>query len=54
MNVDRRDFPLFFRMVVSAVLLAVSLYVVLSQTYPSDYSKWAFGMIGLIVGYWLK
>ena len=45
---------LFIRMGISAIVLAASLYVVLSQQFSDDSSKWAFGMIGLIVGYWLR
>ncbi len=54
MNLDRRDLPILFRMVVSASLLVVCFYILLNQRFPSDYSKWAFGMIGVVVGYWLK
>lgn len=54
MNVDRRDYPLFFRMAVSAALLALCFDMLLNHNFPADYTKWAFGMIGIIVGYWLK
>ena len=40
---------------VSAAVLASALYVILAgQSYPEASSEWAFGMAGLIVGYWLK
>ena len=42
------------KIVVSTIVLAASLYVILSQKFPDDYNKWAFGMTGLIVGYWLR
>jgi hypothetical protein len=42
------------KIVVSAIVLAASLYVILSQKFPDDYNKWAFGMTGLVVGYWLR
>ncbi len=54
MNLDRRDLPLLFRMAVSASILALCFYILLSAQFPSDYTKWAFGMIGVVVGYWLK
>lgn len=45
---------LYVKIVVSAAVLAASLYVILSQKFPDDYNKWAFGMTGLVVGYWLR
>jgi uncharacterized membrane protein len=50
---DRRTM-LFIRIGLSVVVLGVSLVIVLSQKLSSDYTKWAFGMIGLVVGYWLR
>jgi hypothetical protein len=41
------------RIVISLVVLGSSLYVILSNKYPTDTLKWAFGIIGVIVGYWL-
>lgn len=45
---------LFVKIAVSTIVLAASLYVILSQKFPDDYNKWAFGMTGLVVGYWLR
>ena len=42
------------RVVISLVVLAVALGVIVSQQFPDDYSKWAFGMVGLVLGYWLR
>ena len=42
------------QIVVSLTVLTASLYVVLSGRYDETYAKWAFGMVGLIVGYWLR
>jgi len=39
---------------ISVGLLATALYVILSKKYDADVQKWAFGVIGTIVGYWLK
>lgn len=44
----------FVRIGVSMIVLGVALFVILSQSFPSDYNKWAFGMVGLVVGYWLR
>lgn len=43
----------YMRIFISVVVLGACLYVVLSDRYPSDTAKWAFGTIGLIIGYWL-
>lgn len=38
---------------ITFIVLAAALYIILSKKYPDDTQKWAFGIIGLIVGYWL-
>ncbi len=38
---------------ITTVMLAFSIFLILGA-YPEDYTKWAFGMIGLVVGYWFK
>jgi hypothetical protein len=42
------------RVAVSAIALVVSLFVILSGAYPDATVKWAFGMAGLVIGYWLR
>jgi hypothetical protein len=42
------------RVVISSIVVCAALYVILSSKYSSDTEKWAFGIIGLIVGYWLN
>lgn len=39
---------------ISAAVLIAALYIILSGAYPEDYNKWAFGIVGVIVGYWLR
>ena len=39
--------------VITFIVLAAALYIILSKKYPDDTQKWAFGIIGLIIGYWL-
>ena len=41
------------QVIVSLVVLGAALYVILSKKYPDDVQKWAFGVVGMIVGYWL-
>ncbi|MBM4429345.1 MAG: hypothetical protein FJ026_03230 [Chloroflexi bacterium] len=38
---------------ISIVVLGAGLYVILSKQYSDDVQRWAFGAIGVIVGYWL-
>ena len=45
---------LMVQIFVSGAVLLVSLYVILSNSYPDSYAKWAFGMVGLVLGYWLR
>ena len=42
------------RIAVSLAVLGAALFVILSQRYPEDYAKWAFGVIGVVIGYWLR
>ena len=42
------------RVLVSLAVLGAALFVILSQRYPEDYAKWAFGVIGVVIGYWLR
>jgi len=45
---------LAIRAVVSAVVLIVALFIVLNNGYPDATIKWAYGAIGLVLGYWLR
>jgi hypothetical protein len=46
----------FMPMIITAVFALVSFWIVLSKGYKPDEEarKWAFGTLGLIIGYWLK
>jgi len=41
------------QIIISFIILMAALYIILSRAYDADVQKWAFGIIGLIVGYWL-
>jgi hypothetical protein len=41
-------------MVISCLVLVAALFVILSQLYDDSVQKWAFGMVGMIVGTWLR
>lgn len=51
---EKERWMLIVRLVVSALFGGASLYVILSNQYPDATSKWAFGIIGLVIGYWLR
>jgi hypothetical protein len=38
---------------ITLLVLLSALWIILSQKYSDDTQKWAFGIIGIIVGYWL-
>lgn len=45
---------LLTRIVVTALVLGCSLYMILSNHYSSEQEKWAYGVVGIVLGYWLK
>jgi len=45
---------LISQIAVSVIVLLSSLYVILTTSYPDDHTKWAFAMVGLIIGYLLN
>jgi hypothetical protein len=42
------------RIGVSVIVLLAALYIILGNTLPDAHLKWAFGVVGVILGYWLK
>lgn len=40
--------------IVTLLILVAALYIILSQKFPPDAEKWAFGVIGTILGFWLN
>lgn len=50
----RKDFETVFRAVLCAALLIVCVYVTFSGRFPEGSIKYATGLIGLILGYYLK
>ena len=45
---------LYVQVIFSTIVLGVSIYMILSKQYSDETNKWAYGMIGLIMGYWLS
>jgi hypothetical protein len=44
----------FVRIGISLIVLGAALYVILSQNFTDESSKWAFGIVGIVLGYWLR
>jgi len=42
------------RILVSSVVLAASLYVILSKRYTPQDKHWAYATVGTILGFWLR
>ena len=42
------------QVIVSILVLAAGLYVILNQSYGVDDKRWGYGIVGTIVGYWLR
>ena len=54
MPLTQKDWVVLTRIAVSVVVLVAALFIILSKMYADDYNKWAFGMVGLVLGYWCK
>jgi hypothetical protein len=50
----RISFEAYMSALISLMLLGGALYVILSGSYDQETQKWAFGIIGLIAGVWLR
>ena len=53
---EQQDVNLFTyipKLIFSIILCGAALYVILSDKYKEETQKWAFGMIGVIVGVWI-
>lgn len=42
------------QVVVTMMLLSASIYLILSASYNADEKKWAYGVVGIAVGFWLQ
>lgn len=48
------NYRIIMKLSISVVIMAVGLFIILSNNFGEDEKKWAFGSIGTIVGYWFK
>lgn len=42
------------RVIMSGILLSASLFIILSKKYSAGVVRWAYSIITLLVGYWLR
>jgi len=54
--IDEGPFPprMTVQILISVLLAALSLFVVLSDRYGAKQQHWAYGTIGVLLGFWLK
>jgi len=49
------DVPKFWVTVCfSGFFAIVSVFMILSNRYTDDQKQWAFGIVGIVIGYWLN
>jgi hypothetical protein len=51
---DATTIDLYMPIVVTGVIGLAALYIILSKKFEAESLKWAYGIIGTIVGFWLK
>jgi Tfp pilus assembly protein PilV len=51
---DAQTIDLYMPLVVTAIVGLAALYIILSKKFDADSLKWAYGILGTIVGFWLK
>lgn len=54
MQNDPKVIKVWVQVLLSAILLFFSCYLISVEPETSGKLKWAFGTIGIIIGYWLK
>ena len=42
------------QVMVSLAILGAAFYVIISEQYALNDTKWAYGIVGTVIGYWLK
>jgi hypothetical protein len=52
--VNQGDRKQYTQIVISLAMLYACLRIILGADYDETYAKWAFGLAGVIIGYWLK
>ncbi len=42
------------RIAVTSIVLIAGLYVILNHNYSAEDKKWGYGIVGTVVGFWLR
>ena len=42
------------QVIVSLAVLGAALYLIISKQYAVNDTDWAYGIVGVVIGYWLK
>jgi hypothetical protein len=45
---------LLMQAIVSLAALGAALFIILTHEFGPDSKRWAYGSVGMVVGYWLK
>jgi hypothetical protein len=45
---------LLMQAIVSLAVLGASFFIILTHGFSPDGKRWAYGSVGMVVGYWLK
>jgi hypothetical protein len=53
-DAEMAKMKLWMQIIVSGVMLVAALFVLMSGKYDEALVKWSIGIIGLVVGYWLR
>jgi hypothetical protein len=48
------DCALIMQIIISLVLLGATLFIILAKKYQPKDKHWAYGTLGMVVGFWLK
>jgi len=52
-TISKDNVKIWMQVILSIIVVAASLYVILSSNYDDGVEKWAFGAIGTVLGFWL-
>jgi hypothetical protein len=53
-QLTRQDWLVLARIGFSGAVLLIAAVIILTNAYPDSHLKWAFGVVGVVLGYWLK
>jgi hypothetical protein len=54
MKSDPKNIKLWVQVIITVALGGFSMYLIKTEPPDSVKLKWAFGIVGIVIGYWLK